>query len=746
MGLSAQYTQQEIDDIQSGVTPQTNWYDLTLKEESLQTQHNINVTGGTDAISYFMSLGYLNQQGLFDKLNFKRYSLRSNVDARVNQNLTISTSFDIRTQENNGSAYSPEKIFRDIILAYPLDVPYNPDGTIAYQREPHPLAEISTGYDEETTDVSQVNLQFEQKIPFIKGLNAIGKIGLGSEKVRDKNYLVPIYMYRQDDDGNLIEIYNAEGYNGKIALTESTNEYKTTTINASLNYNRTLVNHSVSGLFLYEQFAANGNNFSAFRTNFPVNGLDELLFGGDDGEQDANGSSFDDARRSYVFRGNYSFRSRYLLEASLRIDGSAAFPASKKYGYFPAFSAGWLLSEESFLTNSNTLSFISYLKLRASYGVVGSDRNVYDDTGRIPSFQYQQAYQVGATLISGNEPQSTITPGNLANPDITWERAAITNLGLDGSLWNGKLQFETDLFYKRTSDILEQRIRSVPGTLGASLPAENYAEVDNRGFEVALSHNNSISGFNYFVKVNGSYAKSKVVTLDEAANLPDYLRQTGRPLDFIVGYKSLGYFSTDSEVGEYLPQFNGGQQAGDVKYADVNNDGSVNSNDQTVISTDNSTPKIIGGLSFGGSYKNFDVSILFQGAAKVQKLLSDNAAIFFANGSENTFAELLDYWTPQNTDAKYPRPWEGSNPNNNLTSNLYLRDASFVRLKSVDVGYTFPTRITDKGRIDKLRVYFSGSNLFVWSKLKMFDPEFESSSGRYYPQQRTLNIGANLTF
>ncbi len=743
MGLNPAFSDDEISRIQQGLIPETNWYDLTLKKAAFQTQQNVSVNGGTDAIKYFVSTGFLNQNGLYDNLNYKRYSIRSNVDANINKNFSVSVDLDASRRNSNQSSYSPESIFSDIMAAYPYDKLYNPDGSIFYTREQHPVEEINTGYRREETDLLQATLVMKHELPFVEGLSVTGRASFGKEGYTNKFYQVPILMNRQDEDGNTLEIYPYGGWNGKTALTQSYSDYNTTTLNLSLSYKRAFQDHHINAIALFEQFDAKSKNFYAFRTNFPANGLDELLYGGQV-QKDANGGSFTDGRMSYVARVDYSYKNKYLLEGSFRTDGSVAFPAARKYGFFPAVSAGWKISEEDFFNNNSGLDFFDNLKIRVSYGLVGNDRNVY--SGRVPSFQYQQVYDLSTTIISGGNAFQSIRPGILPNPNVSWESASITNIGLDGSLWRRMLQFEVDFFYKRTTDILLSRIRSIPGTIGATLPAENYAKVANKGVELSLSHQNSVGALSYFVRGNISYAKSKVLLLDEPANLPDYLLQTGRPLNFIVGYKALGFFQSDEEVNEYFPQFNGGQKAGDVKYADINGDQVINANDRTIISMDNNIPKILGGLSFGGSYKGFDLAILFQGATKMKKMLYGRSRTFFNGGSHNNFADLLDYWTPENRDARYPRPWENQHPNNSQESSLYLRDASYIRLKSVDIGYTLPKNVSAKIGAEVLRIYFSGSNLFLIDKMKMFDPETENTDGAYYPQQRTLNLGLNLTF
>lgn len=732
------FSEEQLADFASGKAG-SDHFGLAFKERALQTQHNINVSGGTDALKYFSSLSYLDQGGLYDALNYKRYSLRSNVDAKINSTLTISTDLNANFQQKNGSGWSIYQIFNDVLQADPTVNYLNPDGSINYKSSYGP-AFTKYGYSKDASSVLQATLSFKQDLPFIKGLNLTGKATFGEEYTNNKNYMLPIPVYNGSYQGSM-SLFG--GYNGKTAVSVGSDNYSTTQYTLNLNYNRTFGNHQVTGLLLFEQFDATGSNVYGFRTNYAANGLDELNFGGQE-QKDANGGSFTDGRQSYVVRGNYDYKGRYLFETSLRIDGSVAFPVTKKFGYFPAFSAGWRIGQEPFLKDNSGLSFIDDLKIRASYGEVGSDRNVY--SGRVPSFQYLQVYENGGTLISGTSPLLSVAPGVLPNPTITWESAAISNLGIDGSFWKSKFKFEIDLFYKRTSDILMSRIRSIPGTLGAELPDENYAVVDNKGIEMSFTHNNNIGKLKLFVNVNGSFSRNEVITLDEPANIPEYLLQTGRPLGFITGYKAIGYFQTPEDVANYYPQFNGGQVPGNVKYADVNGDHVVDSNDKTVISMDNGTPKIMGGLSFGGSYGSFDFDVLFQGAAKVKLLLYSGARSFNLRSGGNNFVDMLDFWTPENPDAKYPAPFFLTQDADAFDSNLYLRDASYIRLKAVNFGYNLPKGLLKSIHVEKFRLYFSGTNLMVWDKGLMFDPEVSNGSGNYYPQQRTYNLGINLTF
>ncbi len=741
-GQPLRFNQEELEAYRTGEAG-TNYYPLTIRNKSMQTQQNINISGGSDAVKYFFSGGLTRQEGMFEAINYRAYSLRSNVDARINKNLTISGDFDVSSRAFNNSGYTAEQIFGEVIASSPDKNLYNPDGSLNYQAS-FPSEYAKSGYGKDRVNVLQTTLTLKQDLPFLNGLSLSGRGSFGKEYTNSKNYRVPIVTYRGSFAGD--KVYCCAGPDNKPRLERGFSEYNSLQYNVSLNFNRTFYKHEVSALALWEQFQATGNDFNGVRNFFPANGLDELDFGGQQ-QQEVGGSSFEDARRSYVMRANYAYNQKYFVEASFRVDGSVAFPTTKKYGFFPALSAGWRISEESFMKNSTALSFINNLKIRASYGKVGNDRNVY--SGRVPTFQYLQAYNLSGTWIGGNNPLSTILPGVFPNPFITWETAAITNIGLDGSLWGGKLQFTLDAFKKRTSDILITRSRSTPETFGAELPAENFAVVDNKGLEASITHNNNIGDFRFYVRLNAAFANNNVINIDEPAGRADYQVQTGRPLDFITGYKSLGFFQTDEEIDKSPVQFNGFQKPGDIKYADVGGpagtpDGIVNQYDRTILSYDNDIPKLTGGLTLGGNYKNFDFAVLFQGAARVKIMLYHSAREFFVNSGENNFKELLDYWTPENPDAKYPRPLFGAEENT-YDSNMYLRDARYLRLRSLDLGYTFSNRILNGVGIQKLRVYVAGSNLFVIDKDLMFDPEAQATAGNYYPQQRTLNLGLNLT-
>ncbi len=342
--------------------------------------------------------------------------------------------------------------------------------------------------------------------------------------------------------------------------------------------------------------------------------------------------------------------------------------------------------------------------------------------------------------------QPSLKYGVYPNLNITWETAKIADIGLDAGLWDGKLGFEFDYFYKQTSNILRQKVLSIPGTFGRDLPDQNYAVVDNTGIELVVTHRNKIGQFNYGLRGNISYSENKVVVLDEPANSANYLRRIGRPIDFRTGLLADGLFQSKEEINNSASQYNDNSlKPGDIRYFDMNGDGLVNEYDISVLSYNSSTPKLMFGLQLTADWKGFDFAALLQGAGRVNFLMENDSRNMFNNGGySNSYAFMLDYWSESNRNAAFPRAFIGPNLNNNRNSSFWLKDADYVRLKSLEIGYTVPG--IQKSGIEKLRVFVSGFNLFTLSKFKYFDPENTTASGYYYPQQRNFNIGISLTF
>ncbi len=737
------FTDEQMAAFKSGAVG-TDWYAETMKNSSLQQAHNISVTGGTDAVKYFFSLGYTNQEGMFDGISFDRYNFRSNVDASITKYLTLSVNVDASLSQSNGKDWAENTIFSHVIMQRPILTAYNPvNGLPINTTGEHPIEEInSKGYSKYTKNNFYGTLSAKQELPFItKGLSVSGRVSYRKFYDFKKVFSVPYKMYDFDANNEIIGTKVVAPGGMKTELTENFTQTQEITYNLSLNYERQFKKHFVSALLLTEGYTSNGDKLEAYRTNFSSTVIDQLFAGGSS-EINNTGSGSENARLGYVGRINYNYAERYLLEVSARYDGSENFPPGNRFGFFPAFSVGWRLSEEAFWKRMN-LSMVDQLKFRASYGLVGNDR--------VSAFQYLDKYSYTTAdnakgAIFDGEHQQSIIYGKYPNYDITWEKAKILNLGLDVALWDGMLGIEFDYFNKRTTDILRSRVRSIPGTFGRTLPDENYAEVDTRGFELVLSHYHRIGKFNYGVRGNVAYSDNKARILDEAANAANYERYIGRPLDFRTGLVALGLFQSAEEIANAPIQYNDKSvSVGDIRYADLNGDGVVNDYDKTILSYNSGTPKLTFGLNLTANWAGFDFNALLQGAAKVDIMMTKDARNMFNNGgNSNSFAFMLDYWTPENIGAEFPRAYVGPNPNNNRDSSFWLKDTNYLRLKSMELGYTIPGLA--KSGIQRLRVYVSGYNLLTFSDFKHFDPEITTGNGAYYPQQRTFNLGATITF
>ena len=732
------YTDEELEGFKPGVT---DWYKLVFKKNNMQSQHNLNVSGGTDAIHYFASLGYADQDGMYNNINFKRFNFRTNVDAKINKDLKVGLNLEGRQEMSNTPGYDANTIFNYIQLIPPTFPAYTKSGRPFNNDGAHPVEMVNnSGYGNNQWTVFQGTLFLDQRLDFItQGLSVRATGSYYKQHLFNKTFFIPHKMYNEDDEGN---ITNVKTTGGVTSLSEQFQEINNVTLNASLNYARTFGKHDLSGLVLYEQYSSKGNGFNAARQDFSTNIKDELFASGPANQTIGGSGLINDARRSVVGRVNYAYNNKYLLEGTFRYDGSFRFPPEERFGFFPAFSAGWRMSEEPFFKNSSALEFISDLKLRASNGVIGNDR--------VSPYQYADAYSIttNAGPIVDGQALPYVAYGVYPNPGITWEKQKNTNFGLDAMLFKSRLGVELDYFFRNTTDILWSRSRSVPGTFGRSLPNENYAAMKSSGFEFTISYQNSIKGFDYNVRLMGSYANNTVTAIDDPSNALDYQKQLNRPYGYQYGYKSLGLFQSQEEADKWYggDEFGYNPKAGDIKYADVDGDGRITLADQQVLADYGGTPRMMYGFSAGFKWKNFDLNFLVQGAAQRKIFLGGGSRVMFLNSSYNNYAYLDDAWSPENKGAKYPEAWLGANVINDRNSDFWLRNAGYARLKSLDIGYSFNVAWLKEKKIQRLRLYVSGLNLFTISQLKEFDPEAETGGGWYYPQQKSMNIGINLSF
>ena len=720
--------------------PNTDWMNLVLGGSATRMQHNLSLNGGTDKVRYFTSLGFLDEKGLYSSLGYKRYNIRTNLDIQVTGTTRFSADISGRLENRNAPPTGTSTIFEHTMRNPPTQPAIFSNGYLAAPGVyPNPLAFISNGggYEKNSDNTLLTNFQVIQDIPFVKGLSVKGVLAFDRSFSYNKRWNKWVPLYVKNPDGTFSSNAPVLG-----SLSKAFGEGKSTELQGHINYDRRFGKHNVSALVLFLQKESSNSGLFAARNSYTSTALDILNFG--PALNESLGDNEDRyGLRSAAARINYDFDGKYLFQVSLRRDQSENFAPNKRTGYFPALSAGWVASKESFLQN---VAALNYLKFKGSIGQLGSDR--------IPSrFGYYNRYNLvsnnypfGGVLVNGLE------PGAIANPSLTWEKATKTDAGFEARLWNGKLGIDFIYFNEKREDILATRSLSVPFTFGGTLPSENIGVVQNKGFELSLTHEYSISkNLSYYVRGNLTIAKNKIIEAAEAANVPDSRKITGRSNNGYYGYQAIGIFKDQADYNSSpkTTAFLNSTGPGDIKYADLSGpagkpDGVIDVFDITYLGG-GPLPEVTYGVSTGVVYKGFELNVLLQGATKVQQLLIQNAAWAFYNSGRVT-GEWLDRWTPQNPDAKFPRLSLQSDRNNNLVSNFWVEDATFLRIKNVEIAYTFKPQILSKIGASQLRLYANGQNLATFTNIINVDPENNNASGWYYPQQMTFNFGANIQF
>lgn len=733
--------------------PNTNWYDEIMKKSALQQQYNLTIRGGTDVVKYYTFLGYLSQDGMFkgDNTGYQRFNVRSNLDVNLTSDLTFSLDLsaikdDVR--QSNRPA-SEEWFWMDFFDSMPTSHASFPDPTKVPHIGPGPFnAIINTheglgGYDKTYKNTLNGAFTVNYKVRPVPGLSAKLKMNYQQVSYDRKNWTKQNDIWDYD---YATDTYTLYGKSMPTSLKQEFHKNQIITGQFSLNYDRVFnKDHTINGLALVEIIDYNNGNFSAYRENYVTSAIDQLFAGGTINQQ-ANGSASISGRASFVARANYAYRGKYLLEATARYDGSPNFPKDKRWGFFPSFSAGWRMSEENFIKNN--LTWIDNLKLRAGVSQTG-----FDSVG---AFQYLTGYKFeGYNVLGGKEVPGLTTTG-IANTNISWETMTLYNIGLDLSVLNNKLYSEIDVFYRKRDDMLGTRVVSLPNTFGATLPSENINSQSTRGFEVLIGHRGNFGEFSYDISGNISWSRSKWIHYDE----PDYTdpddmrlkKKSGQWVDVYNAYKSDGLFTSQEEIDNLGYDMDGmgntSLRPGDIKIVDINNDGEVDWRDASNIGS-GGTPHIIYGINLNMKYKGFDLSIFAQGAADYYvQLQSGNINI---DGVRTPFKVIWnERWTPENNDrnAIIPRQKIGQTTNN-WNSDYWYKNASYLRLKNLTLGYTFNKSLIQKLRMENLRLFVVGTNLFAINPLRKYglDPETpDATRGWSYPVTKSVSLGLNVTF
>lgn len=451
-------------------------------------------------------------------------------------------------------------------------------------------------------------------------------------------------------------------------------------------------------------------------------------------------------------RFNYGYDEKYLFEFTGRVDASTALPKRNRWGVFPAASIGWRVSQEDFFKEA--VPFMDNLKIRASIGRLGSDSSIESTM----TYFSTASLSADPVVVFGTNALKDMGMSGPICPDLKWQLTDTYNFGIESSMWNGLLGVEFDVFYMKTTRSLETQSGLFPPSLGSFYPAYiNYGSHDNRGFELVLTHHNKIRDFNYHVRGNLSWARNKILKVTEDANIPTYKRQTGQRLGRYLGFVAEGLFQSEEEIA-HSAVFEGSTDTkpGDIKLKDINGDGQITWDQDMVPIGRSSTPEMMFGLSLGAEWKGFDFNMFWQGAAMFDVNL---CGIYGSGVRDNTFYTKPFYddgntpyylvensWRPDNPNAKFPRLGIASRENGGRFSSWWVKDGTYLRLKSLQLGYTLPKKLTEKAGFKSIRAYVSGGNLLTFCGLDYMDPEMPGVNQGYYPQQRTYEFGLNITF
>ncbi|MBN8789512.1 MAG: TonB-dependent receptor [Terrimonas sp.] len=742
--------------------PDTDWFDAVLKKWSPQQRHNLQLNGGTENVKYLLSVGHQNQEGYYKNsaTGYKQYDMRFNLDAKINKYLRANIGVSAREEDRFFPIRSAGAIFRMLMRGKPQENAIWPNGLpgrdIEFGDNPVTITTNATGYDKDKRDYFQSNGRIEFDIPGVEGLKLSGIASLDKSYRNVKRWETPWYLYSWDKS-----TYEADGVT-PLLIRELRSNFQDPRLNqlnetvlnillgAMLNYDKSFGDHTFNFLAAVNRESIRADNFSAYRRFFISSAIDQMFAGGDR-ERNNGGGAYERARLSYFGRLGYNFKEKYLAEFLWRYDGSYMFAPDQRWGFFPSISAGWRISEEDFFRNN--VSFIDNLKLRASYGRMGNDQVYYNDV--LQEFHYMSTYGFDRSYIIDDQVMKAIYERRVPNPGFTWEVANNMDIGLEGSLLNNKLSFEVDYFVNKREKILIQRLGSTPGSSGirSLLPPVNEGKIENRGFDFRVGYNGSIGDLTYSVSVNGGYAKNKIVFWDEG-NVPEWQRSTGKPFGTngaaFLAYQYDGVFVDQKDIDANAIDYSGAGgtnlRPGDMKLKDINDDKVINGDDMVRLDKTRD-PRFTGGFSINLQYKNFDLSLLFQGAT---------GGLLFIGTESGDIGNYLKYsydnrWSIDNPSSEHPRL---ANRNNTYYTNggqagnntYWLRNSNYLRMKNLEIGYNLPADIGKRLGMSNFRVYVNGLNLITWDELGIFDPESTSSSGQYYPQARIINVGARVTF
>lgn len=720
----------------TGASPWTHadvdWVDEVMKDYSTQQQYNLNVTGGTERVKYFVSGGFLNQNGFYkndDLTKYSRFNFRSNLDAEISKNLSTSLSIGARVEKLNSpniTIWSSWDVYRAAFSYSGRSHPvYNPDGSYSGTGDNIVKALNEATIYKNITSTLESSLSLNYKLDFIaKGLSAKALISFDTQGEVGRSWSNSTAEYMYDMSTDTYQQFGEDRPLSYSGVVKNYNWYKVY-YEAGLNYTRTFGKHSFTGLLL-------GNRSETIKN-------DEVAY----------------ADQGIVGRITYDMDKRYFVEMNTGYNGSENFPKGNRYGFFPSFAVGWLITNEKFM---ESVSFITNLKIRASLGWVGNDKyNIDNDPNKPVRFLYLQEFSNdgGYTFGTGDNYYTGIQQGDIANYDASWEVARKQNIGLEASFFNGLFGFNFDYFYEYRNKILTEIEAIKPDYVGADFKVANIGETQNQGFEVEVTHNKKIgANFSYFINGNFTYNRNKVLKKADPAGLLPYQKEEGYPIGTPKMWKAIGYFTSYEEIQNSPTQIgdNNGLDGnievvpGDLKFEDFNNDGVINEAD-AYRQGYGEIPEIQYGITLGGSWKAFDFSVLVQGSSHALFMKHWEIMWAFSN-NDNVFEKHNYYWAPEiGDDAQFTRFYGLSWKNNERYYSTYeAGSGSYVRIKNLELGYSLPQKVTTKIKMDNARIYLSSNNLYMWSVEEFIDPDNRDKRGGKMPATRAFNLGLKITF
>jgi TonB-linked SusC/RagA family outer membrane protein len=767
MGLAPIYTREEVENWRLGVPgyESTDWYGETMEKSAIQQQHTLSAQGGNESINYYVSFGFMSDPGLLksNAIDYKKYSIRSNITAKLTNRLKAEIDINGWMDERYGSRWSFFDIVRGTVSELPIHTPYannNPEYP-AYVYDGQAYNPVITsqpdlvGYNKSASKSLKTSASLIYDVPFVEGLQLKGvayyEHGNGLSKNLAKSY--NMYTYDSENDAYVPFLYGSP-----TTLYNGWSDGNGITLLGHIVYKRTFADsHNLGITGVYEE--RNGwSREGGMQREFQFFTIDQINMG-DENNQRTSGMDSRSGFRSLLGRITYDYLGKYMIEAAARYDGSYRYHPDYRWGFFPVVQGGWRVSEEKFFKNN--IPFVSNLKIRGSYGLVGEDAGA--------AFQYVGGFSLGQGGYEFADGVWTTGAGapTVVNEKLTWYTSNIKDIGLDLGFWGGALNMEFDVYQRDRSGLLAYRNATLPNTFGASLPQENLNKDRVRGIEFSVGYANRVSkDFSFNVSANFNFARTMVVYAERGpfVNSMDRWRngRNGRWSDIVWMYDYIGQFQSKEEIIS-APVHDGTlgnskELPGDFRYSDVNNDGVIDGNDVIPLEW-GGNPKMHYGLTLAAKYKDFDFNMLWQGSAKYSVLFTHNYATMLWNDG-NMPAYFFDRWHLSDQFDSNSEWIAGAWPAIRRQpdvgamyseSSVWRRDASYVRLKSVELGYTVPSRILNPYGIQNLRVFLNGYNLLTICDpfVKPFDPERiegNYNAGWVYPLSKSFNVGINLAF